>query len=60
MSNKHRKSISKRMRSVSADMLSLACEVQKYSPENADQLEGASFMLLEWSEDILINEGKDD
>jgi hypothetical protein len=55
---RHKASLARRMRSVSADMLSLSHDIEQFSPKNAKELEGASFMLIEWAEDILIEDNK--
>ena len=56
MSNKYKKSVAKRLKKLSHEMIFVSGLLEKLSPENAAQLEGAGLMVSEWAEDVLIKE----
>jgi hypothetical protein len=53
---KHRKLVSKRLDALSLEMLNVSSLLYDFSPENADQLEGAALQVSEWAEDIMLEE----
>ena len=56
--NKLEKSVTKKLRRISDDMLRVYSDVHKLSPSNSDQLQGAAFQIIEWIEDIKNGKSK--